>query len=93
MLDATKLVVAITMMTMVKSQDLSDCAWHPDPDQAILQCNLKTLQTGPADIPQVNNWSKGPKKPVISNQGMIWVVQKQPTRDSTISRVAKCSVT
>ena len=75
MLDATKLVVAITMVTMVKSQDLSDCAWHPDPDQAILQCNLKTLQTGPAVIPQVNNWSKGP---VISNQGMIWVVQKQP---------------
>ena len=62
MLDATKLVVAITMVTMVKCQDLSDCAWHPDPDQAILQCNLKTLQTGPAVIPQVNNWSKGPKK-------------------------------
>jgi len=55
MLDATKLVVAITMVTMVKSQDLSDCAWHPDPDQAILQCNLKTLQTGPAVIPQVEN--------------------------------------
>ena len=56
MLDATKLVAAmITMVTMVKSQDLSDCAWHPDPDQAILQCNLKTLQTGPAVIPQVNN--------------------------------------
>ena len=81
--------VAITMMvvSMGKSQDVSDCAWHPDPDQAILQCNLKTLQTGPAVIPQVNNWSKGPKKPVISNQGMIWAVQKQP-RDSSISRVA-----
>ena len=45
--------VAIAMMAMVKGQDLSDCAWHPDPDQAILQCNLKTLQTGPAVIPQV----------------------------------------
>ena len=45
--------VAITMMSMGKSQDVSDCAWHPDPDQAILQCNLKTLQTGPAVIPQV----------------------------------------
>ena len=48
-------VLAITMMvvSMGKSQDVSDCAWHPDPDQAILQCNLKTLQTGPAVIPQV----------------------------------------
>ena len=45
--------VAITMVSMGKSQDVSDCAWHPDPDQAILQCNLKTLQTGPAVIPQV----------------------------------------
>ena len=47
--------VAITMMvvSMGNSQDVSDCAWHPDPDQAILQCNLKTLQTGPAVIPQV----------------------------------------
>ena len=47
--------VAIAMMAMAKGQDLSDCAWHPDPDQAILQCNLKTLQTGPAVIPQVTN--------------------------------------
>ena len=43
----------VAMMAMAKGQDVSDCAWHPDPDQAILQCNLKTLQTGPAVIPQV----------------------------------------
>ena len=47
-------VAVVAMMSMAKGQDVSDCAWHPDPDQAILQCNLKTLQTGPAVIPQVN---------------------------------------
>ena len=47
-------VAIVAMMSMAKGQDVSDCAWHPDPDQAILQCNLKTLQTGPAVIPQVN---------------------------------------
>ena len=48
------MLAAVAMMAMAKGQDVSDCAWHPDPDQAILQCNLKTLQTGPAVIPQVN---------------------------------------
>ena len=46
-------VAIVATMVMAKGQDVSDCAWHPDPDQAILQCNLKTLQTGPAVIPQV----------------------------------------
>lgn len=47
------MLAVVAMMAMAKGQDVSDCAWHPDPDQAILQCNLKTLQTGPAVIPQV----------------------------------------
>jgi hypothetical protein len=33
-------------------QDVADCSWQPEEDQ-LLTCHLKTLQAGPAVIPQV----------------------------------------
>jgi len=38
-------------------QDVADCSWKPDTDSenSELNCHLKTLQTGPAVIPQVEN--------------------------------------
>ena len=40
----------------VSSQDVADCTWRPQQDAAedsSLECQLKTLQTGSAVIPQV----------------------------------------
>ena len=41
----------------VLAQDVADCTWQPHQDEAVesssLECHLKTLQTGPAVIPQV----------------------------------------
>ena len=38
------------------AQDVSDCTWQPEAeDTAELECRLKTLQTGPAVIPQVRS--------------------------------------
>ena len=51
---AARLVPGLLLLQLALAQDLSDCAWHPDPEMAELQCHLKTLQTGPAVIPQVN---------------------------------------
>ena len=51
---AARLVPGLLVLQLALAQDLSDCAWHPDPEMAELQCHLKTLQTGPAVIPQVN---------------------------------------
>ena len=50
---AASLVPGLLVLQLALAQDLSDCAWHPDPERAELQCHLKTLQTGPAVIPQV----------------------------------------
>ena len=46
-------VMAVTMAAG-RTQDVADCVWHPDSDLARLDCSLKTLQTGPAVIPQVS---------------------------------------
>jgi hypothetical protein len=51
-------VMAVTMAAG-RAQDVADCVWHPDSDLASLDCSLKTLQTGPAVIPQV---SGGPRR-------------------------------
>ena len=40
------------------AQDVSDCTWQPEAEAgagAELECRLKTLQTGPAVIPQVRS--------------------------------------
>lgn len=53
------LVTHVSWLSHVSSQDVADCTWQPSADDADagkseLECNLKTLQTGPAVIPQVN---------------------------------------
>ena len=47
------LAVMVVMMVSCGAQDVSDCSWLPHQDSAQLKCNLKTLQTGPAVIPEV----------------------------------------
>ena len=39
-------------------QDVADCSWKPDVENSQLDCHLKTLQTGPAVIPQVKNYTR-----------------------------------
>jgi len=39
----------------LSAQDVADCSWRPASESLQLNCNLKTLQTGPAVIPQVHN--------------------------------------
>ena len=34
-------------------QDVADCSWKKTSEKSELNCHLKTLQTGPAVIPQV----------------------------------------
>jgi len=36
-------------------QDVADCSWKKTSEKSELNCHLKTLQTGPAVIPQVEN--------------------------------------
>ena len=53
------LVTHVSWLSHVATQDVADCTWQPSPDDAEagkseLECHLKTLQTGPAVIPQVN---------------------------------------
>ena len=49
------------------AQDVSDCTWQPEAEAgagAELECRLKTLQTGPAVIPQVR--SSATSEPLIA---------------------------
>ena len=53
------LVTHVSWLSHVATQDVADCTWQPSADDAEagkseLECHLKTLQTGPAVIPQVN---------------------------------------
>ena len=49
-------ILSLTSLASVASQD-SDCTWKPQSEVeegvAALECDLKTLQTGPTSIPQV----------------------------------------
>ena len=49
-------ILSLTSLATVASQD-SDCTWKPQSEVedgvTALECSLKTLQTGPASIPQV----------------------------------------
>ena len=49
-------ILSLSSLASVASQD-SDCTWKPQPevDEGVraLECDLKTLQTGPSSIPQV----------------------------------------
>ena len=49
-------ILSVTSLASVASQD-SDCAWKPpsEVEEGVraLECDLKTLQTGPSSIPQV----------------------------------------
>ena len=50
----------------VASQDVADCTWQPQEDaveSTSLECHLKTLQTGPAVIPQVGHHASNPRIP------------------------------
>ena len=49
---------------VANAQDIADCAWEPV--KAELACHLKSLQTGPAVIPQVGR--------------SLWCVIKAPER-------------
>ena len=50
-------ILRLTSLAVVASQD-SDCTWKPQSEVeegvTALECDLKTLQTGPASIPQVS---------------------------------------
>ena len=52
----TLAISVILCVTSVASQD-SDCTWKPQTEVeegvSALECDLKTLQTGPTSIPQV----------------------------------------
>ena len=43
--------ILLLVLGLAGSQDIADCSWEPE--GAKLSCNIKTLQTGPAVIPQV----------------------------------------
>ena len=49
-------ILSLSSVARVASQD-SDCTWKPQSEVeegvTALECDLKTLQTGPASIPQV----------------------------------------
>ena len=50
----------------VASQDVADCTWQPQEDaveSTSLERHLKTLQTGPAVIPQVGHHASNPRIP------------------------------
>ncbi len=51
---ATTAIMLLLGLLMAASdgQDLADCSWQPEEEQ-LLTCHLKTLQAGPAVIPQV----------------------------------------
>ena len=53
-------ILCLTSLASVASQD-SDCTWKPQSEVeegvSALECDLKTLQTGPASIPQVRSQS------------------------------------
>jgi hypothetical protein len=51
-LPAAVLAVAGLLAAGAGGQDVADCSWQPEEDQ-LLTCHLKTLQAGPAAIPQV----------------------------------------
>jgi hypothetical protein len=52
-LPAAMLAVAGFLAAGAGGQDVADCSWQPEEDQ-LLTCHLKTLQAGPAVIPQVH---------------------------------------
>ncbi len=52
-LPAAVLAVAGFLAAGTGGQDVADCSWQPEEDQ-LLTCHLKTLQAGPAIIPQVH---------------------------------------
>ena len=56
----TLAISVILCVTSVASQD-SDCTWKPQSEVeegvAALECDLKTLQTGPTSLPQVRSQS------------------------------------
>lgn len=56
----------------VLTQDVADCTWQPHQDDAVesssLECHLKTLQTGPAVIPQVCH----PNNPMCDHQSCLF---------------------
>ena len=43
--------ILLLVLAKAGAQDIADCSWEPQ--GASLACNIKTLQTGPAVIPQV----------------------------------------
>jgi hypothetical protein len=49
------LVVAVVLvLAAVEGQDVTaDCSWEPEEQEQQLICHLKTLQAGPAVLPQV----------------------------------------
>ena len=51
------LLLLLVCLGHVLTQDVADCTWQPKQDaveSTSLECHLKTLQTGPAVIPQVS---------------------------------------
>ena len=49
------LALLMLFLSISSGQDVADCSWKPDAENSELNCHLKTLQTGPAVIPQVKN--------------------------------------
>lgn len=49
------LALLMLFLSISSGQDVADCSWKPDAENSELNCHLKTLQTGPAVIPQVQN--------------------------------------
>ena len=47
----------VLVLSTSSAQDVADCSWKPDVENSQLNCHLKTLQTGPAVIPQVKNYA------------------------------------
>ena len=61
------LALVASVAASAAAQDVSDCTWQPEAEAgagAELECRLKTLQTGPAVIPQVR--SSATSEPLIA---------------------------
>ena len=50
-------VIFLGLLALVAGQEVSDCSWKPKSDLEdgvkALECQMKTLQSGPTDLPQV----------------------------------------
>ena len=75
------LLLLLVCLGHVLTQDVADCTWQPKQDaveSTSLECHLKTLQTGPAVIPQVSHHHQWPSDVVylLVSLAKLWMCEK-----------------